>query len=253
MPDFSLSRKVALVTGGSKGIGYAIAKGLAEAGADIALCSRHLPEAEKVAGSLGVFNVKSVGFRADIGNITQAHQAVVETVKRLGKIDILVNNAGVCIRKPALEITEEIWDTHLNTNLKGLFFCAQVAAKEMIKQGTGGRIINISSVGAIVAQRQQAAYGASKGGIVQLTRVLAAEWAKYGILVNAIGPGSIRTEINREYYSNPENLKRSLSKICLGRQGSPDEITGAAVFLASEASSYITGQTLYVDGGWTLE
>ena len=253
MVDFNLSGKVALVTGGSKGIGYAIGKGMAKAGANIILASRHLSEAEEAAKSLTKLGVKTAGIRVDIQDIAQAQTAVDETVRRFGKIDILVNNAGVAIHTPALEVTEKIWDTILHTNLKGLFFSAQAAARAMVKQGKGGRIINIASVGSIVAQRNQAPYGASKGGVIQLTRVLAVEWAVYNILVNAIGPGSIRTDMNREYLANPKNLQYNLGKIPLGRIGMPDEVAGAAVFLASEAASYVTGQTFYIDGGWTLE
>lgn len=251
---FDLSGKIALVTGGNKGIGYAIGQGLAQVGADVVLASRHLAEAQKAARSISkTFKVMSTGMAADVSEVAQVQALVKETVRKFGRIDILVNNAGISVRKPALEITEELWDTILDINLKGLFFCAQAVAKQMIKQGSGGRIINMSSVGAIVAQRQQAAYGASKGGICQLTRVLAAEWAKYDILVNAIGPGSIRTNMNRKYLSVQKNLKHNLGKICLGRIGNADEIAGPAIFLSSKASSYMTGQTIFVDGGWTIE
>lgn len=251
--NFDLSGKVALVTGGSKGIGYAIGKGLAMRGANVVLASRHLSEVKKAAKSLEVFKIKSAGIYLDVRDVTQMERAISEVVSKFGELNILVNNAGVSVRMPALRVTEEVWDNILDTNLKGAFFCAQVAARQMIKQKKGGRIINISSVGAIVAQREQAPYGASKAGITQLTRVLAVEWAKYNILVNAIGPGSIRTNMNKEYLSVPENLKRNLSKICLGRIGDPMDIAGISVFLASEASSYVTGQTFYVDGGWTIE
>jgi len=251
---FNLSGKVALVTGGSKGIGFAIGRGLAQVGANVVLASRHLFEAKKAAESISkIFKVKSAGMEVDVREVVQCQALVEETVSKFGRIDILVNNAGISVRKPAIEITEGLWDTILDTNLKGVFFCAQAVTKQMIKQGSGGKIINMSSVGAIVAQREQAAYGASKGGIIQLTRVLAAEWAKYNILVNAIGPGSIRTNINKEYLSIQKNLKFNLSKICLGRIGNPKEIAGAAIFLSSKASSYMTGQTIFVDGGWTIE
>lgn len=250
---FSLSGKIALVTGGSKGIGYAIGKGFAMAGADVILASRHIAQAQEAAESLKTFNVQTAGIFMDVSQVSQTHKALDEVVKCFGRLDILVNNAGISPRKPALEITEEWWDAILDTNLKGTFFCAQAAARHMIKLGVHGRIINISSVGSMVAQNQLAPYGASKGGINQLTRVLAVEWAKHNILVNAIAPGSIRTDINRDYLSVPDNLNRNLSKICLGRIGNQDELAGAAVFLASEASSYMTGQTIFIDGGWTIE
>ena len=250
---FSLSGKTALITGGSKGIGYAIGKGLAMAGADVVIVSRHESEARDAAKSLEAFGVKSAGIYVDMSEVSQVQTAVEEIVNRFGKLDILVNNAGISPRKPALEVTEEFWDAVLDINLKGTFFCAQAAARQMIKSGEGGRIINISSVGSMVAQRELAPYGASKGGINQLTRVLAVEWAKHNILVNAIAPGSIRTNINREYLSVQENLERNLSKICLGRIGDQDDIAGAAVFLTSQASGYMTGQTIFIDGGWTIE
>jgi len=189
----------------------------------------------------------------DVSHISESQASVEDVAKEFGQLDILVNNAGISPRKPALEVTEEWWDAILDTNLKGTFFCSQAAVRQMIRSERGGRIINISSVGSMVAQNALAPYGASKGGINQLTKVLAVEWAQYDILVNAIAPGSIRTDINREYLSVPENLERNLSKICLGRIGNQDELAGAAVFLASQASSYMTGQTIFVDGGWTIE
>ncbi|MDD5698533.1 MAG: glucose 1-dehydrogenase [Victivallaceae bacterium] len=250
---FDLSGRVALITGGSKGIGYAVAQGFAMAGAAVALTSRHGAEAEQAAKSLEAFKVESLGIGADVKDLSQAQSTVLEITGRLGRLDILVNNAAAGSRKPALEVTEEFWDNILDTNLKAAFFWAQAAARQMVKQHKGGRIINISSVGAMVAQRENAPYGASKGGLNQLTRNLAVEWAGYNILVNAIAPGSIITEGNEKHLSNPKSIEHNLSKICLGRIGKPEEVIGAAVFLASEASSYVTGQILYVDGGWTIE
>ena len=250
---FDLSGKVALITGGSKGLGYAFAKGFAMSGASVVLTSRHLSEVEQAAKTLEAFNVKSLGICADVKDISQAESTVQEIVSRFGRLDILINNAYAGSRKPALDISEEFWDAILDTNLKGTFFWAQAAARQMIKQNQGGRIINISSVGGAVAQNENSPYGASKGGMNQLTRNLAVEWAKYNIQVNAIAPGSFMTNGNGKHLSNPQNVKNNLAKICLGRLGKPEEVIGAAVFLASEASSYVTGQILYVDGGWTIE
>lgn len=250
---FDLSGKVALITGGSKGLGYAMAKGFAMAGATVVITSRHRSEVEQAAQSLETFNVKSLGICADVKDIPQAESTVQEITRKFGRLDILVNNAHAGSRKSALDISEEFWNNVLDTNLKAPFFWAQAAARQMIKQNEGGRIINISSVGGMVAQRENSPYGASKGGMNQLTRNLAVEWAKYNILVNAIAPGSFMTEGNEKHLSNPQNIQHNLTKICLERIGKPDEVIGTAVFLASEASTYVTGQILYIDGGWTVE
>lgn len=252
MITYDLSGKVALVTGGSKGIGYGIARRLAQAGADIAIVSRHESEAMRAAESLGSLNVQSLGIAADVSEVSDVEMILGKIIERFNKIDILINNAGIAIRAPALEITEEIWDKVLDINLKGMFFCAQAAAKRMIK-GNGGTVINISSVQFMVGQRNQAPYAASKGGISMVTKVLALEWAEYKIRVNAIAPGSIKTDLNREYLAKPENLQKNLSLIPLRRIGNPEDVAGMAVFLCTDDASYITGTTLLVDGGWTIE
>lgn len=252
MISYSLSGKVALITGSSRGIGYAIGRRLAQAGCDVALVSRNDTDVKAAAETLLPLGVRSVGLAADM-RITAEAQAVPRTVvDLLGRLDILVNSAGVSIRTPALEVTEDLWDKTLDTNLKGMFFCSQSAASHMVTRGAGS-IVNIGSVQSFVAQRNQAPYDASKGGVVMLTKVLAVEWAQYGIRVNCVAPGSIRTEINKEYLSRPENLQKNLSMIPLGRIGDPEDVAGVVAFLCTEDAAYVTGATVLVDGGWTLE
>lgn len=252
MITYDLSGKVALVTGGRKGIGYAIAKRLALAGTNVAIASRNESEVKKAAQSLSAFGVESIGIGADVSNTAEAQQIPLTVIEKFNRLDFLINNAGVSIPTPALEVTEEIWDKILDTNLKGMFFCSQSACRQMIKQG-GGTIINIASVQSVVAQRNQAPYGSSKGGIAMMTKVLALEWAQYNVRVNVVAPGSIRTDMNREYLSKPENLQKNLSMIPLNRIGDPDEIAGMVVFLCTDDASYITGTTIFIDGGWTIE
>jgi len=252
MITYDLSGRVALVTGGSKGIGYAIARKLARAGTHIAIVSRHESEAKRAAESLSSLDVKAIGISGDVSIVADIRRIISRVIDTFNRLDILINNAGIAIRTPAVEVTEQIWDTIVGTNLKGMFFCAQCAAQQMMKQN-GGIIINISSIQAIVAQRNQAPYAASKGGIVMVTKVLALEWADYNIRVNAIAPGSIRTDLNREYLAKTENLQKNLSLIPLKRIGDPDDIAGMAVFLCSDDAAYVTGATVVVDGGWTIE
>lgn len=252
MITYDLSGKVALVTGGRKGIGYAIAKRLAQAGANVAIASRNESEVKKAAQSLSSFGVESIGIGVDVSNIAEAQKIPSLVAERFKRLDILVNNSGISIPTPALEVTEKIWDKILDTNLKGMFFCSQSACRQMMNQG-GGTIINIASVQSVVAQRNQAPYGSSKGGIAMMTKVLALEWAQYDIRVNVIAPGSIRTDINREYLARPENLRKNLSMIPLNRIGDPEDIAGMAVFLCTDDASYITGTTIFIDGGWTIE
>ena len=253
-PGLDLNGQVALVTGAARGIGKALAVGLAQAGADVAvsdLPSLHHRTQETVSEIVGMGN----GGRAydldvlDLENITGV---TGEVVREFGRLDILVNNAGIRIRKPALEVTERDWDAVIDTNLKGVFFCAQAAARHMIPQG-GGRIINIASQLAIVARPDRAAYCASKGGVANLTKALALEWARYGITVNAIGPGPTTTPGLLEADTRPdEEVEAELSAhMPLGRRMEPEELVGAAIYLASPSAGATTGHLLIVDGGWT--
>lgn len=252
MMAIDLSEKISIVTGGTRGIGRGIVESLAEAGSHVVVVSRHLEQARATAEEIIQKNgIKALALQADISELSDVKAMVGKTVKAFDRIDILVNNAGTAIRASAFEITEEIWDTVVATDLKGTFFCAQEAALSMRQQG-GGRIINIGSVHSHTAMKLYAHYGACKAGVAQLTRVLALEWAEYGILVNCVAPGSVPTEINKEWLAKPENLQSNLNRIPVNRLGTPQDIAAAVVFLCSEYASYITGQTIYVDGGWTI-
>ncbi len=247
---FGVTGKVALVTGASRGLGRAIAGGLAEAGADLVLTSRHLDEVGAVAAELEPSGRKVLPLQADVTQEAEVEETVARAVATMGKIDILVNNAGINIRKPALELTEGEWDRTLDTNLKGCFLVAKAVGRHMLARQAGS-VVNIASMLASVVHADRAAYASSKGGLVQLTRVLAVEWASYNVRVNAICPGPFLTDLNKVILNDPEKVKYFMDRLPMKRFGRPEELIGSVVFLASEASSYITGTTIYVDGGWT--
>ena len=250
----NLDGMTALVTGSGRGIGSALAFGLAQAGADVALSDvpEQLPGARETAERIKGEGVDSRTYGLDVLDLANIRRTVDEVVRDFGRLDILVNNAGIRRRQPALEVTEDNWDAVIDTNLKGPFFCAQAAARVMIEQG-GGRIINISSQLAIIAGENRAAYCASKAGLANLTRVLALEWIKYGITVNAIGPGPTETPglLAADTRSATELAADLSANMPLGRRMLPEELVGAAVYLASPSASATTGHLLIVDGGWT--
>ncbi len=253
IPSFSLKGKVVIVTGGKRGIGRAIALGLAEAGADVASCSRTIEDGQlqSLAEEIQRLGRRSLAIQADVTRKTDVDKMVQEVVKEFGKIDILVNNAGIMIRKPLLELSEEEWDATLDTNLKGYFLCSQAVGRIMVAQKQGN-IINIASEQAIRAFGGRGAYPMSKAAVLMLTKVLARELAGYNIRINGIAPGTVRTEMSRPLWSDPAALKRLETIIPLGRLAEPDNMVGAAIFLASDASSYMTGHTIMVDGGHIL-
>jgi len=249
IPSLSLENKVAIVTGGSKGIGRAIALAFAEAGADVAICSRGLDgELGTVAEEIRRLGRRSLAVQADITRKAAVDNSVQKTMDEFGRIDILVNNAGVIERATLLETDEDGWDRIMDTNLKGYYLCSQAVGKRMIDQKRGN-IINIASMRGITAAAGRASYCISKAGVVMLTRVLALELAGYNIRVNAIAPGWVKTKLNESLWSDPKTRKQIEAEIPLGYMAEPSDIAGTALFLASDASSYITGHTIIAEGG----
>jgi len=247
---FELKGKTAIVTGASRGIGEAIAKGFAKAGADLVLVSRNLSALEKVAKEIEGIGRKALPMAADIGNPDDIQKTVAAALKIFPRIDILVNNAGISpVLKKAEEMDLKDWEQIVRVNLTGTFLFCQAVGKVMIQQG-GGKIINMATVGAVVGFPRQIGYCATKGGILQLTKVLAIEWTRYNIQVNAIGPAYLETELTKGMRESKIISENLLRRTPMGRFGKPEEIVGAAIYLASDASSYVTGQTLFVDGGW---
>lgn len=248
--EFDLSGKVAIVTGAGRGMGCHIALALAKYGADLVVCSRTISELEKVAEEARGFGSSVMIHQMDICRNSEIERMVEESVKALGHIDILVNNAGVNIPQWAVEITEDAWDKIMATNLKGLFFCAKAVGKVMIQQKKG-KIINVSSQAGSVGLPQRAAYCSSKGGVNLLTKVLAIEWAQYNINVNAIAPTFIETPFTKPMFEKDGFCEYVLGNIPLGRVGKPEDVVGAVIYLASDASNLVTGHVLLIDGGWT--
>jgi gluconate 5-dehydrogenase len=245
---FDLSGQVALVTGASRGLGQYFARALARAGADLILSSRDRATLAPFEQEIAAIGRQSVSLSLDVTDQASITEAVAAAEKAFGRIDILVNNAGMNIRKPALDVTWDDWNRILDTNLRGSFFVAQAVARGMIARGYG-RIINIGSVTSVQGYAGLGPYGASRGGIRQLTMSLADDWGQYGVTVNCLAPGWFRTEQNKIMYENQEWVEYLCDRIPVKRPGRPDDLDGAVVFLASESSRYVTGQTLLVDGG----
>jgi len=249
--DFSLKNKVALVTGASRGIGEAIAVGLAQAGADLAIASRKLPDLEKVAEEAKKLGRKCLPVQAHLGKLEEINQFVKRVLEEFGKIDILVNNAATNpTMAQAIDVDERAWDSIMNLNLKGLFFLSQAVAKVMKEKG-GGKIINVSSAAGTTPDILPI-YSISKAGVNMATKVMAQQWAQYNIRVNAIAPGLTKTRFSEALWKNPDILKMAMFKTPLRRPADPEEMVGAIIYLASDASSYVTGQIIGIDGGITI-
>jgi NAD(P)-dependent dehydrogenase (short-subunit alcohol dehydrogenase family) len=251
MDRFRLDGRVALVTGGTKGLGLAIARALADAGADVAVSARDGGAAKRVAAELSQANGRrTLDIAADVTVATQVHAMVGQVLETFGRIDILVNNAGINIRGPIEELDEAAWDSVIDTNLKGPWLCCRAVAVPM-KAQKWGRVINVSSMLGEISMPGRTPYASSKGGLTLLTKTLALEWAQDGINVNALCPGPFATEINTPLLNDPAARAQMEANVPLARWGDPAELGPAAVFLASEASSFMTGATLFIDGGYT--
>ncbi len=252
LPSMQLTDQVALVTGAGSGIGRAIALALAEAGAHVVTTElpNLLERAADVSDLIQHMGRRSLALPLDVRDVPSIGPVIATVQHQLGRLDLLVNNAGVQVARPALEVSEDDWDRVLDVNLRGVFFCAQAAGRVMVAQH-GGRIINVASQNGVVGYFNRAAYCAAKAGVVNLTRVLAIEWAPHNILVNAVAPTFVRTPMGERTLSDPAVRDDILRRIPLGRIAEPEDVVGAVVYLASAAAAMVTGHTLMVDGGWT--
>ncbi len=251
-PNFRLDDQVALVTGASHGIGYGLAKALAHAGATVAVAARSTAELDQLVAEIQAEGGKAQAFMLDVRDIAQIQACFQQVHATFGRLDILVNNAGLGANHPALDVTEHDWDSMMDVNLKGLFFCCQAAGRIMLGQGAG-RIINMSSQASVVGIRDHAVYCASKGGVNQLTRVLALEWSARGVTVNAVAPTFIYTPGTAERLDTPEYRQGVLDRLPIQRIGTINDVAAAVIYLASPAGALVTGTVLMVDGGWTAQ
>ncbi|MBM3724346.1 MAG: glucose 1-dehydrogenase [Acidobacteria bacterium] len=247
-PFFDLTGRVAVVTGASRGLGQYFGRALARAGADLVITSRTFESLAPFQREIEALGRRAIPVELDVRDHASIQRAAEAAQNAYGKIDILINNAGCNVRKPALEITWDDWNLVLDTNLRGTFFVAQAIARKMIPNGYG-RIVNIGSVTSVFGYAGLSPYTASRGGVKQLTMSLADDWGPHGITVNCLAPGWFRTEQNKVLYENEEWVAYLCDRIPLKRPGQPNDLDGAVVFLASEESRYITGQTLLIDGG----
>jgi NAD(P)-dependent dehydrogenase (short-subunit alcohol dehydrogenase family) len=249
MELFDLTGKTAVITGGGRGLGKGVAVALAQAGADVVIVGNIKEELEESYLEISDISKNNSYNVIDVRDTESIRGFIRDTIKKRGSIDILVNAAGVQVRKPFLEITEDDYDIVMDVNLKSIFFTCQEIIPYMMKQKKG-KIINFASLTSAIGLRNTSPYGASKGGVAQLTKAMAVEFAEYGIQINAIGPGYYKSKITESLFQDIDHLNGLLSRIPMRRTGEPQDLAGTAIFLASSASDYITGQTIYVDGGW---
>ena len=248
--DFSLAGKVAIVTGGSRGIGRSIALGLAEAGADVAIAARKPDALEEATGAVRELGRRAIAVPTNVRKMEELRNLVDTTKRELGRIDVVVNNAGTNpVFGPAQEIDERAWDMIMNTNVKSMFYLSIMAREAMLRHGDGGSIVNVSSIGGLQASDVIGGYSISKAAVIMLTQVLAKQWGRDGIRVNCIAPGLIRTEFSRALWENEKISREAVQGAALGRIGEPDEMAGAVVYFATPSASFTTGQTLVIDGG----
>jgi NAD(P)-dependent dehydrogenase (short-subunit alcohol dehydrogenase family) len=253
MELFRLDGRRALITGGAKGLGRVISQALAEAGADVAIASRNLADCQNAADEIGrATGRRTAAFALDVAERDEVQNLRSAVEKALGPVDILVNNAGINVRGPIEELTEKDFNDVMATNLTAPFLCSQIFGPPMCARGWG-RVINLGSIMSVVALSGRTPYASSKAGVLGLTRALGLEWATRGVTVNAICPGPFATDMNKQLLNDPAKYQDFVSRIPMGRWGELHEISGAAVFLASDAAAYVTGSALFIDGGWTAQ
>lgn len=251
VPDYDLTGKVAIVTGGTKGLGYGIVMTLTYFGAKVVITSRHQDDCDKVAKEVTDMGGEAIGIRTDVQVKDEIDALVAKAVEKYGKLDIMINNAGVAITKPMLDMSEAEYNTVMDSNLRSVFFGSAAAAKEMIRQGHGGRIINMASIGGLIGTKNISTYGASKAAVLNLTKGMAIEFGKYNITVNSVCPGYVRTALNAQVLDNPKYQEKMFKKIPLKRWGKIEEVAAIVLFLASDFSGIMTGSYIVADMGTT--
>ncbi len=250
LPAYDLNDNVAVVTGAAQGIGFAVAGTLAAAGAKVVIADLNQDASEEAAAKLQAEGFEAIGIGTDVSSRQSVKNMVLKTVEKFGKIDVLINNAGVTINeKPIFEVTEDEWDFVHNIDLRGFFFTSQVVAEQMKEQGTGGRIVNLASAAGIMTPKYVSVYGAAKAGVKHLTGIMAKEWARWGINVNAVAPGYVKTDMIKDMLADEKNASVVMKSIPLRRYGEVRDVAGVILFLVTEASAYLTGVVIPIDGG----